>query len=237
MKSFKLITVISLFFLLHFQNSFSQQNEEYLTIFDSLIGKENLPISNGLFHFNNFRINNNKDIYYGNEKFIKGSLDYLGQSYSELDLKYDALNDELVYRPSGKSEKTGINIIKSNVSSFQINGLKFINLDKKINESSKFINGFYEEKIKNNYLSFYIKHYKSKREVFVNKNIFMEFNDETDFIIFKDNNYTKLTSKSTLSKIFPEKKKIIGDYYKNNSELKKKNKMLFFTNLLQNISQ
>ena len=170
------------------------------------------------------------------EKFVIGSLNYLNQSYFDIYLKYDAFNDELVYRPSGKSEKTGINIIKTNINSFQINGLKFINLNKE-NEKHKFIKGFYEEKLKNNTLSFYIKHYKSKREVFVNKNILVEFSDETTYLVHKDNIFSEISSKSSISKIFPEKRKIINEYYKNNSELKKKNKTQFFTNLLQNISQ
>ena len=237
MKSYKLTFAICWLFLFSFQSIFSQTKENYLAVYDSIIGKENLPITNGLFHFNNFRINNNKDIYFLSESFTKGSLNYMGQYYSNLDIKYDALNDQIVYRPSGKSEKTGINLIKSNVNTFQINGLNFVNLDKVDVEKVEFIKGFYEEKIKNNTLTFYIKHFKSKREVFINKNVFVEFSDEVSFVIFTNNKYTLISSKNNITKIFPDKKKVINEFYKENSDLKKKNKTLFFTNLLQNISQ
>tara|TARA_R110000850_G_scaffold41434_1_gene106185 strand:+ start:85100 stop:85753 length:654 start_codon:yes stop_codon:yes gene_type:complete len=216
---------------------FAQENDSYLTTYDSIIGKENLAITNGLFHYNNYRVNNNKDIYYSSEKYVTGSLNYLGQVYHNLSLKYDAFNDEIVFRSSGNSEKTGINLIKSNVNSFKIKELNFVNLDKVDSEKNEFIKGFYEEKIKNNTLSFYIKHSKSKREVFIGKSIFVEFSDETDFVLYKDKKFNQISSKKSIVNAFPDKKKIINEYYKNNSELKKKDKILFFTNLLQNISQ
>ncbi|MFC4739012.1 hypothetical protein ACFO3U_03305 [Flavobacterium ponti] len=223
-------------FLFFLPNLNAQEKEDYLTTYDSIIGKENLAITNGLFHSNNFRVNDNKDIYFMSEKFTIGSLNYINQLYFDVYLKYDAYNDELVYRPSGRSEKTGVNIIKANINSFQINGIKFININND-NEKDKVIKGFYEEKLKNSTLSFYIKHYKSKREVFVNKNVLVEFSDETTFVVKKNNIFSEISSKTSISKIFPEKRKIINEYYKNNSELKKKNKTEFFTNLLQNISQ
>lgn len=237
MNSFKIITLICWFITTPVHNLFSQDNEEILAKYDSIIGKENLTITNGLFHYNNFRINNNKDIYYINQNFAIGSLNYLSQTYTDLNLKYDSLNDELVYRPSGKSEKTGINLIKSNVSSFHLNGLNFVNLDILKTEKPESIKGFYEEKIKNNKLAFYIKHYKSKREIFINKKVFVEFSDEETFVVYTNNKYYEISSKSSIVLLFPDNKKLVKEYYKNNLELKKKNKALFFSNLLQNISQ
>jgi len=237
MNSFKIITLIFWFIIAPVHNLFSQENEEILATYDSIIGKENLPITNGLFHYNNFRINDNKDIYYINQNFTIGSLNYLSQTYTDLNLKYDSLNDELVYRPTGKSEKTGINLIKSNVSSFHLNGLNFVNLDILKTEKPESIKGFYEEKIKNNTLAFYIKHYKSKREIFINKKVFIEFSDEEIFVVYTKNKYFEISSKSSIVLLFPENKKLIKEYYNNNLELKKKNKALFFSNLLQIISQ
>lgn len=215
----------------------AQTKEDYLTTYDSIISKESLILANGLFHFNNYRVNDNKDIYYNSQHFVKGSLNYLDQIYYDLYLKYDAYNDELIFKPTGKSEKTGINLIKSNISRFKINDLTFVNLDKLNKEGDESIKGFYEERIKNNILSFYIKHSKSKREVFVNKEIFVEFTDESEFILYIDNSFHKINSKNSIIKLFPDKKKIINEYFINNSELKKKDKTLFFNNLFQNISQ
>ncbi|WP_339839275.1 hypothetical protein [uncultured Flavobacterium sp.] len=237
MKSIQLVLLFSNLLLTSFLGLFAQEKEDYLITYDSIIGKENLAVTNGLFHYNNYRINDNKDIYYSSEKYIAGSLNYLGQIYYDLFLKYDAYNDELVYRSSGNSEKTGINLIKSNVNSFKINELNFVNLDKIESENKDFIKGFYEEKIKNNTLSLYIKHSKSKREIFIGKNILVEFSDESEFIVYKDKKFNRITSKKSVINEFPDKKKMINEYYKNNSELKKKNKTLFFTSLFKNISQ
>ena len=237
MKSIQLVLLFSSLFLTSFFGLFAQEKEDYLITYDSIIGKENLAITNGLFHYNNYRVNDNKDIYFINEKYVTGSLNYLGQAYYNLSLKYDSYNDEIVYRSSGNSEKTGINLIKSNVNSFKIHGLNFVNLDKLDSEKNDFIKGFYEEKIKNNILTFYIKHSKSKREVFIGKNIFVEFSDEAEFVLQKDQKFNKINSKKSIINVFPDKKKSINEYYKKNSELKKKDKTLFFTNLLQNISQ
>lgn len=236
MKYLQLTLLFSGVFLLSFRLQ-AQQNEIYLTTYDSIVGKENLKITNGLFHFNNYRINKNLDIYYSSDKYLNGSIIYLEQPYYNLSLKYDAYNDELIYRSAGKSEKTGIILIKNNVESFQINGFNFVNLDRFTSKENDFIKGYYEEKIKNETLSFYIKHYKSKREVFINKNVFTEFSDEMDFIIQIDNSFKKVSSKNSVISLFPDKKKIINDYFKNNSELKKRDTSTFFTNLFQSLSQ
>jgi hypothetical protein len=237
MKFIQLFLLFSSFFFTSLHTIFAQEKEDYLITYDSIIGKENLSITNGLFHYNNYRVNNNKDIYFNTEKYTTGSLIYLGQVYYNLSLKYDAYNDEIVYRSSGNSEKTGISIIKSNVNSFKIHGLNFVNLDKVASDKNDFIKGFYEEKIKNNVLRFYIKHSKSKREVFIGKSVFVEFSNETDFVLYIDKKFNKIKSKKSIINLFPDKKKMISEYYKNNSELKKKNKNLFFSNLFQNISQ
>lgn len=65
----------------------------------------------------------------------------------------------------------------------------------------------------------------------------MEFSDEAEFVLQKDQKFNKINSKKSIINVFPDKKKSINEYYKKNSELKKKDKTLFFNNLLQNISQ
>lgn len=232
----KVLSSITFLLLLNFTGN-AQSEKEYLSVYDSIIGKENILITNGFFHLNTYRVNDHKNIYFSNENYAKGSVTYLNQNYYNLDLKYDSYNDELIYRPNGNSEKNGVILIQSNVASFEYDGLKFVNLNLKKTNDDDFIKGYYEEKIKNSTLVFYIKHYKSKREVFVDKNVLVEFSDQMEFIIYSNNKFNEISSKKSIINLFPENKSYINEYFKNNGDLRKKDKSAFFTKLFQNISQ
>lgn len=237
MRSINLIALFCFVNFFFFSKINAQEKKELLITYDSIIGKENLLITNGLFHANNYRINNHRNIYFYDENFTIGSINYLGENYFNLKLKYDSFNDDLVYRPTGNSEKSGIILIKNNIESFEIHGSRFVNLNNFRSEKNKLIEGFYEEKIKRNLFTFYVKHYKSTKEIFVNKSVLHEFYDEKYFIIHKGDDFYKISSKNSIIKLFPDQKKYINQFFKDNDDLKKSNKVLFFTNLFQNISK
>jgi hypothetical protein len=236
MNFFKKNLLIGFLNLIFFSTSYAQLNKDYLTTYDSIIEKKNLIITNGLFHINNYRINNHKNIYYKEELFVVGEISYLGQNYYDLKLKFDIYNDDLIFNPIGNSENSGVILIKPNVLSFSIHKSKFVNLDLENKKGYDFINGYYEEKLTKNNFAFYIKHKKSKKKIIQNKNYVFEFNHEISFVVLKDEEYSRINSKASIIEIFPESKKIIIDYFKNNRNLKKSNSIMFYTNLFKLIT-
>lgn len=230
MKNYHICIVINCFIFFLIQNTIAQENKEYSVTLDSIIGKENLIIANGLLHYNDYKINDKKNIYYNNELYTYGSIEYLNQKYYNLKLKYDVYNDNLIFKPAGEAENSGIILHKEKVSEFHIYNKKFININYNKNIESE-ETGFFEVNLSKSEFIFLTKHTKSKKDLIIQNSLKYEFTDNETFFILKDNKLIEIKSKSTLIKIFPEKNKIIKTYFKNNIEIKKANKSLFYLSL------
>lgn len=229
------INYIYIYALLGFTSILLGQNEQSIYSYnDSILKKENLPISNGLFHYNSFNIVNNQNIYYKQEKYTVGSVNYLNQKYFDLNIKYDAFNDELIFKPNGESEKTGIILYKNNVENFELYDTKFINIEKLELENTK-ITGYFEEGFSNSEFKYLIKHGKIKKDVLSKSTLQNIFYENETYYVLKNKKIKKISSKGTIKKLFPTKKEIINSYFEDNFILKKSNKLLFYKNLFKKI--
>jgi hypothetical protein len=227
MKNFFLYLVLCL------SSIFYAQNEKSVYIYnDSILSIENLPVSNGLFHYNSFNIANNLNIYYKNEKYISGDIEYQNQKYFDFDIKYDVYNDDLIFRPSGDSEKNGIILVKNNIVSFEIYDTKFINIEK-IDIEDLQEKGYFEESYSTDDFKVLIKHFKTKKDVLSKSVLQNVFYDSSKIFILKNRKLKKINSKNNIIKLFPEKKELINNYFKDYSLLKKTNKQLFYKNLFK----
>ncbi|OUL61893.1 hypothetical protein B8T70_12825 [Flavobacterium sp. AJR] len=224
----------------------SQTNKETSihNLFDKAIGKENLAIYNGSRHVNYYRTIDNSHSYYFSNNFSIGNLNYEGQDYNNLDLKYDVNNDVLVLKATGEFDYLGINVIKEKTASFSINNKNFINVNYNNPTCPDYMNGYYQEIIYSPDDVLYIKHHKNRGKIIDNKrisdvanqNTFDEFIEKNDFILKHKGNYYKISSKSDIIKIFPESKSKIKNYYNNYSQLEESDKKIFIENLIKEIN-
>jgi hypothetical protein len=232
--------------LLNIPNLYSQISKEtsIQNLFDNTTGKENLAIYNGTRHVNYYRTLDNSHSYYFSNKFNTGDLNYENQTYHNLDLKYDVNNDILVLKPIGEYDYLGINIIKEKTAGFSINNKNFINVNYNNPSCPDYMKGYYQEVFfsKNNIL--YIKHHKNKTKVIDNKrisdaasqNTFDEFIEKNDFTLKYKGIYYQISSKSDITKIFPEYKSQIKNYYNNYVQLEESDKEVFIENLIKEIN-
>jgi hypothetical protein len=232
MRSINLIALFCFVNFFFFSKINAQEKKELLITYDSIIGKENLLITNGLFHNNNFKVVDNQNIYFSSEKYTIGNIKYNDQLYFDLYLKYDTFNDDLIFRPKGDSEKNGIILPKDKIISFEIYDKTFRNIENLEIENS-FPTGYFEEKFSSSDFKLLIKHKKTKKDVLIKntlQNIFYPFEE---YYILKNKKLERIKSKNKIIKLFPEKKDYINSYYKDFSNLKKTDKSLFYKKLFE----
>ncbi|WP_395044167.1 hypothetical protein [Flavobacterium sp.] len=228
------IIVFVLFFILHFQEANCQKTTDssIYNWFDDQIGRQNLDINNGRIFKDIYPTVNNSSRYLENENYIVGEIEFDNQYYNNIYINYDLLKDELLLKPNGIKDRNSLIIIKDKIKSFLINDKKFVNLnyDKSINSIG--LIGYYEEIISSNFISFYVKHLKNLRNVYVENKIYYEYNLSNEFYIFYKNNFHKLDSKKSIQKLFPEYKSEINKFYQEKKQLENDNKVLFIKTLL-----
>lgn len=208
-----------------------------LNWFDQEVSKETLPISNGKLHLNFDRKIENSNRYYISDKSTRGNIEYDFQDYSELNLKYDLYEDELVLSSQGESGLIDIILIKDKTQYFTLDNKKFVNLDANNLLPENLRGGYYEENLVSKNFTFYIKHYKKRNEVIKGNGIFINYAYKNDFLLFTQGKFYNINSKSELLKIFPNDKNKINDYYAMNSNLRKENTTKFLENLMKYISK
>jgi hypothetical protein len=194
--------------LLNNSNLYSQSNKEesFHNWFDNSVGKENLNINNGPSYRDNYVTIGDNNMYYIANKFMKGNVTYDGQTYYDLNIKYDTYRDQLIINPLGESKYSSIALIQDKISAFTVNGKNFIKLNKEVSPLSQLTTGYYELNV--------------LREGF----------------IFYNNTYYTSNSKSEVLKIFPTLKKQINDFYAMNREIRKSDNDQFMINLLKHIN-
>lgn len=213
----------------------SVEKQSLYDFFDISVGKDNLNINNGVVHSEPFRPMPNKNRYYIDE-FNIGDLSFEGEIYTNVYLKYDIYEDQVVYKQNGETENLPITLIKDKVDFFVIKNKKFVNL--KV-ESAKFpnlIKGIYEEGFSGSEVSFYVKHRKEKIKVFQSDGVYYNFIYSTDFFIKYNNFFYKVESGKDVKKIFPSIKKEINNYYSTDKKLEQSDKKQFMENLTKQIN-
>jgi len=202
--------------------------------FDKTTNKESLPINNGKLHTNFDKIIGTVDRYY-NSEFASGNLGYEEQEYFDVQLKYDIYKDEIILKSPGEG-LIEINLIKENVQYFKLLDKKFINLniDKKLPANAR--GGYYEESVIGKKFTFYIKHFKDKKEILKGTETFIDYYNKNEFVLFTQGKYTNVDSKNELLKLFPNDKNKINDYYLMNRNLRKENEARFMENLMRYIN-
>jgi hypothetical protein len=203
--------------------------------FDKTVGKDNLDLNNGTPHINPYRTIGENHLYLIN-KYESGKINYDGQKYYEVKLKYDIYRDILVLNPYGESENIGINLNQSKVETFSILDKNFVKIDKKIETVPEFISGYYEESKISRDFTFYIKHRKDLQKTVSENGVYYTFKDNNSFFIYLKNNISVIKSKNDIVKLFPEQKKQINGFYLLNRELQKSDLNQFMKNLMKYIS-
>ena len=208
------------------------QNKNIVKHNDSLVGNENLPINNGLVYYNKYKITSEKTSQFLENKYNLGIVKYNGETYFDINLKYDVFEDVLIFKPTTQLAIETCFISKQ-VDYFILKNKKFQKLETVTNNQSTF--GFFEEIEVNTKCNLYIKHKKIIKEDYKSDKLSYQFYDYKIYYVLYNNKLEEISNKKSIIELFPNLKKEINQFYKLNSNIKKQNIQLFYQNLFKTI--
>ncbi len=232
MPSKKIKLTFSLFAFIGF-GAFSQNNSQnniYET-YDKIVGLDNTGLYNGTEFADPFLNTDGSYRYFNGFDYTKGSVEYNGQYYANVSLKYDLLDDNLLVRSDDNLSIFNVKLIPEFVSEFSIYNKHFVRLaETKLDLSG---NGFFEKAYLGNDLSIYIKHTKKKRDKPLKSGIQYNFTEVNFYVLENGGIYYLVDSSKDIEKILPEKKDIIRNFHKSYKTLYKSNLDTYMTKLVK----
>lgn len=209
----------------------SSGEEQFHILFDSIMGAENSGLFNGVGYLEKHRTINENHKFFLTQDFTRGRLDYFGQPYYDVELKYNIFEELLLAKLSHSGGETILQLINEKVERFSIGTNDFINIR---DRNTQNISGFYELLYDNGRFQLLKKHARQLSEKRDKSFVYYEFKErQQDYLLRVDNNFQEIDSWRDLARLFPEQRRAIRAYSRSNSGLRKSNRDTFMANLLQ----
>lgn len=232
----KLIYICFLFINIHFV--FAQNNSEvYYNQFDRLVGSYQNDLNTGERFEDIYLTKSEGDFRFLNtKKTLDGKVNYKGQDYYQCSLKYDLLEDNLLFENVDTPNSYLVILDHSLVTSFSLQEKDFIRLPAKASRFSFYKNGFFESIAIYKEFHLFRKHYKLKKKKLGDKISYDTYNKKEAILVEYNLEFYEISSEKSVIKIFPERKKDIKSFYKNNEFLKSQNHIEFLKKLFSSLS-
>jgi hypothetical protein len=217
-------------FLISF-STFSQSytKEKIYSWYDKQTGIENSILFRGIEYVETDRMINEKHKFFETRQFQNGSVNYDGQTFFNVPLKYNVY-DRLILVNLQKDQGNSIfQLFSDKVNQFQINDHKFRYL-KAYNNLD--IIGFYEVINEEGQFKIFKKHLKNRMEIRDRSLAYSEFSiADADYIFQFKNEFFELDSRRDLFYKFPDLKREIRSYYSKYRKQSRDNPDTFMKNL------
>ncbi len=223
--------------ILHFFMSFGQgirHERGYYVWFDQLVGIENTGLYNAIVYKQKYRTINEKTKFLSSPNFLKGSVIYDGQFFSNLEMKYDVFEDELLIKQKDRLGGVTLQLFKDKIAEFTIDDRRFVKIDEAPLETG--ISGFCEIFLKNEHLVLLAKHRKNRLKRKGKRAMYYEFIDQKEqYLLIYNDSYYKIKGKKDLTALFPEMKNEINSFYSVSRSLRNSNRNAFMKALMKRI--
>ncbi|CAL2075663.1 conserved exported protein of unknown function [Tenacibaculum sp. 190524A05c] len=202
----------------------SGQDQSLYSRFDEIVGQNNTKLSYGSVYKEKYRkkIKDNHNFYL-TDSFKKGSVNYRGEQFDNVDIKYDLVDDFIIIKLNNQQQQISIIPQKNLITKFSIGNIKFRNSD---------TDGFLEELLVKDNFAVLKKHRKVSKENRDADYRYHTFKKREQHILFYNNSYYPIDSKRGFTRLFPEKKKQISKFYKSNTYLLKNDYKTFVAKLI-----
>lgn len=188
--------------------TYNQKVQFALQSFEALF-KADPQFFNGLEEDNyNFKIIGHP--YFEGREWKSGVVDYNGAKFKHASIMYNLLTDQLVVLHPNLVTK--VKLHKSKVKSFEISGLRFINVT---NADKKDRNGFYQL-LADGDIKFLKQWKKTITETYSNNQLEREIRESKKYFWMKDSTLFEIKSKKSLIKSLPDRKMEIQTIIKEN---------------------
>ena len=148
------------------------------------------------------------------------AVNYDGQEYENVSLLYDIVHDKVVVDHA--YSHFSIQLINEKINSFSIAGHNFVYLAPDSAQGSTIHPGFYDLLYDGN-VKVYARRRKDANSIIEAPLVKMEFVDRSQFFIYKNGHYFPVKNKSSILKVFSDRKSALRKYIN-------KNKLNFHTN-------
>lgn len=228
MKSQNLVCILFLY-LVSYSYSQNQLDDKVFETYDALVERDNTGLYNGT-EFTDLYLNTDGSFrYFNGFDYSKATINYNGQYFVNVSMRYDLLEDKLLVRSDDNLSIFNIELIPEFVESFSLYGRNFVRLDDtNLNLAG---NKFFQVAFRGTNLELYLKLAKRKKEKTKRKAVEYKFTDDNFFLVKKDGKYSMLSSIRDFKKVLPEKEEEIKEFYKVYRSLYKSNREQFMLKL------
>ncbi|MGI0107603.1 hypothetical protein [Salinimicrobium sp. WS361] len=234
LKNFGNIPILWFILSLNAATTFSQTEvKPVYKLLDSAIHIQNTDLANGTEYIDQHIIKSNHHKYFQTQKYLNGNVLYDDQPYYDLDLQYNIYDDLLLVRIPTTGGATTINLHKSKVKAFNIENHSFISLSASPDEKPQ----FYEILLDSDDILLLKKHHKKLKKHLDQNFAYFEFKEDSpEYFVSIENTLSKIDSRRSIRKLFPNKEEQIENFYRNNSRRQKSDQDEFLTALFQNLA-
>ena len=212
--------VFVLFF--SFSKCFGQQEDEIYQYYNTIVGIENTGLFNGIEYIDNKAVlNDHNKFFIPASSFTKGWIVYDNQYYPNIKMKYNLVDDRVLVELGDDNRQSTFQLITAKIKEFGLAGHIFFRLK----GNGGVPEGFYE-KIYSDGTRFIYKKLRKKEFRRMDKQyLYYEyFQDKPSYFYVNANDEAfSLNSANDFIKIFPEKKKSIRKFYREQKILYKQN--------------
>ena len=223
----KIIAVLASLYSLSLFSQHQPANQKLFTLFDQTIGIQNTDLSYGTLYLDKYRVTKENHPFLDENKFQKGKVNYQLQTYYEVLLKYELVDDQLILNFSNNYENRSIILEKGMLSSFSIGSKNFIK-DTTL--------GYLEVLHASKAISILKKNQKNKKKKLNEAYVYYKFLPEHSYYLNFKGKLHPINKKKDLLKILPNQKELINSIYKSQKKLLKQNTDTFYALLSQKVS-
>ena len=207
----------------------SQEAPVYLW-FDQVVGNSNTGIYNAVEYVERHRTINEHHKFFLFEGFLPGTVVYEDQPYFDLEVKYNVFDGLLQVRVPNRGNEALFQLLTEKVERFTIAGHEFVNISEK--------GGFHEILLDNKNMTLLVRYNKSLKKIQDKEFVYYEFlNEDKDYLLDFKGQYYVITSRRDIIDLFPDKKKRIRDFYRDEKSLRKSDYNSFLQKMFQYLSQ
>jgi len=208
-------------------------SEQTYRFFDGMRGQTNLGIFKGIAYSNPYRVVNERSQFFNTADFILGSVQYDGQPYFDIPLRYDVYNDQLLVENSALANTPIMIFDTSKVTSFSIGEHNFEHIDNEIPSSVTV--GFFELLLDRSTLQLYKRHTKKIFKRTDEQTLYYEFKNGHYYLLRYQEVYFRFKKVNELPRIFSGQKKAIKEAVKQYGNLKKTDADAYVMAVLNNL--
>ena len=233
-NSFVPFCFIALFVPFSLLAQLSKTPPQVYDTFDSIVGEQNMELYNGPLFRELATGGSDSHAYFLESGFLMGDIVFDEQPYFDQNVKYNVHLDEILVTPKYNPTGLLVRLVKSKVKAFVIRQHQFVRLPSEVQGSESY---GYVEVLAEQRGNMLLKKYRKKSvESRKESRVVIEFEESKEYILLMDGELLEANSKSQWNRAFSDKKKELGNFFKQNRIAFRKDKDTFFRLLFNKLA-